>query len=137
MTQLIDAVRANDLVTVKRLLAEGADVEDMGLTGETPLVEAAARGHSPIVAVLLESGARVEDPRRVDSVLYLELRRLREPNVILFTPVSAIVAASLGGHVDTVELLEEYLPALPGGGERSSELRYARHAAARKSAAAH
>ena len=54
---LFQAVRKGDVAEVTRLLAGGADVSGLNYTSRTPLLEAAAYGHSSIVELLLSHGA--------------------------------------------------------------------------------
>ncbi|HEU0121552.1 MAG TPA: ankyrin repeat domain-containing protein [Bryobacteraceae bacterium] len=54
---LLDAVRSDDLVSVERLLKEGADVNEREPDGGTPLAGAATRSNTAIAAVLLKAGA--------------------------------------------------------------------------------
>lgn len=56
---LIDAVNAGDLVRVRKLIAEGADVSASGLWG-TPLHMAVAKGYVAIAAALLDAHADLE-----------------------------------------------------------------------------
>jgi ankyrin repeat protein len=78
-TLLYKAVKHGNTIEVRRLLSEGADPnEPSGLFG-TILSDAAARGHTPILRLLLEAGAK---------------------------PTSyAVQAAAFGNHVKAVRLL--------------------------------
>jgi ankyrin repeat protein len=84
-TSLIDAVRAGEVNTVKDLLDGGADVNEPGEQGWTPLNWAAGKGNLELVTLLVDRGADVfkvgRDQRtpqmialaagRVDVVKYL------------------------------------------------------------------
>lgn len=61
MTALYDAAAAGSLQGVHGLLARGSMNIDQGNSeGITPLIVAAARGHTPVVGALLSKGASVE-----------------------------------------------------------------------------
>ena len=61
-TPLHGAAWTGDVSEVKRLIAEGADVNHIDTAHETPLHGAAAWGHADVVRVLVASGARVNVP---------------------------------------------------------------------------
>lgn len=83
---LHDAARNGNTETVKRLIAEGADIQAIDSeTALTPLVEAALAGDREIVVLLIEKGA---DPAGRDGKGF-----------------TALHAAAHMGHVDIVELL--------------------------------
>jgi len=54
------ASRTGDLAKVKKLLAEGANVDSTEETGRTPIVEAAWEGHTEVVATLIANGADID-----------------------------------------------------------------------------
>jgi uncharacterized protein len=56
-TGLHEAVYANDLPEVKRLIASGADVRAANLLGATPMMLAAVTGDTQMIRTLLEAGA--------------------------------------------------------------------------------
>jgi len=65
------AIKAGDLAEVKRLIAQGVDVNASEGDGTwTPLAEAAYRGHSEIVKVLLSNGAEVDKADGYYTPLY-------------------------------------------------------------------
>ena len=54
------AAAVGDVVNIRRMVAEGADVNVQGPQGVQPLHEAAYHGHVDAVRVLVELGADVE-----------------------------------------------------------------------------
>jgi ankyrin repeat protein len=55
---LFKAIKHGDVIKVRHLLAAGADPNEGFPRSFTPLTLAAAVGHTPIVALLLEHGAK-------------------------------------------------------------------------------
>ena len=80
-----EAVKRDDIITVKSLIAAGTDVNAKDKLGETPLHMAAVRGHLEISSLLIVEGADVN------------ARDERE-----LTPLHA---AAWSGHKETVVLL--------------------------------
>ena len=80
---LIDAVWMNDVVSVKALIASGADLEEKDVFGSTPLSVAAWRGFVECAKVLLEAKADLKAKGFGEQPLY---------------------AASFHGHVDCVKV---------------------------------
>jgi ankyrin repeat protein len=89
MTVLMDAVKANAIETVRKLIQEGADVNGLDVNGDAPLVIAAYEGHTEIVKMLLEAGA---DVRAVDPGM----------------KATALHAAAYAGRTEAARLLIEY-----------------------------
>jgi ankyrin repeat protein len=56
---LLLASASGDLAAVKKIIAEGADVNATDGTGRTALIEAAWAGHADVVKFLVEKGAKV------------------------------------------------------------------------------
>jgi ankyrin repeat protein len=56
---LHDAAQAGDVEEVRELVAQGADVDERDVRGETPLIKAALAGQTAAAAVLIEAGADV------------------------------------------------------------------------------
>ena len=81
----IEAIKRNDIITVKALIAAEADVNAKDKSGETPLHIAAVRGYQEITSLLIAEGADVN------------ARDGRE-----LTPLHA---AAWSGHKETVSLL--------------------------------
>jgi ankyrin repeat protein len=82
---LIAAVQAGDEAEVQRLIASGADVNELGEQGRTPLIEAAAKGDVRMVRVLLEAGA---EPGWKDDM-----------------DETALLKAAAGGHREAYQVL--------------------------------
>jgi ankyrin repeat protein len=55
----IEAIKNDDLTTVKALIAAGADVNAKDKLGETPLHIAAVRGYNEITSLLIDEGVNV------------------------------------------------------------------------------
>ena len=85
--KLIDAAVVGDVAKVKKLIAEGADVNAKDNFGQTVLMWAACRGHIEIAKLLIESGA---DVNAKDS-----------------TGDTALIFAASEGHLETVKILIE------------------------------
>ena len=64
---LIQAIRNNDLTSLKASLAKGTDVNTKDARGSTLLMHAAAAGSPEAVKLLLESGADVNAKNEVDA----------------------------------------------------------------------
>lgn len=74
----------------KKLIEEGADVNDQDYAGNSALHEAALKGYTKIVKLLLDNGAKVDIKSGPDD---------------LDTP---LIDAASNNHVETVELLLKY-----------------------------
>ncbi|MGD8961897.1 MAG: ankyrin repeat domain-containing protein [Desulfobacterales bacterium] len=79
------AIKRDDFITVKALIAAGVDVNAKNKSGETPLHIAAVRGYQEITSVLIDKGANV--------------------NAIDGRELTPLHAAAWGGHKETVALL--------------------------------
>jgi ankyrin repeat protein len=117
---LFDAALAGRTDTVRKLLAEGADVNWRNAAGWTPLMIAAAEKHLDTVQVLLAAKA---DPNQrnaygrtalmfASSYGQLEIVRAllaagADPNIVAndTTGWTALVAASVAGHTAVVDAL--------------------------------
>ncbi|MBI3181112.1 MAG: ankyrin repeat domain-containing protein [Myxococcales bacterium] len=82
---LFEAASAGDLAEARRLLSEGADVNELGEGGRTPLIEAARAGREELVRTLLEAGAEASLTDEMEE--------------------TALLKAAANGHRGTVELL--------------------------------
>jgi len=56
---LYKSIRAADLISVKKAIDEGEDVNQKDYKGTTPLMRAASFGHTELVRLLLQKGAKV------------------------------------------------------------------------------
>ena len=92
-TPLIEAVRAGEVNTVKDLLDGGADVNQPGEQGWTPLNWAAGKGNLELVTLLVEQGADV----------FKVGRDQRTPQMIALAAGSADVVRYLRDAEDRVE----------------------------------
>jgi len=92
-TPLYKAVRHGDTIQVRRLLSEGADPNEAWGGIDTILSVAATLGHTPIIRLLLEAGAK---------------------------PTSyAVQAAAFGNHIKAVRLLTAAGAPVDAGGGHS------------------
>lgn len=82
---LLNAAKAGDLDTVKRLIDEKHNVNQRSIEGWTPLLKACKRGHLTIAKLLVEKGASVHQEST--------------------SGCTTLMQASAGGHVDVVEWL--------------------------------
>jgi uncharacterized protein len=89
MTELMDAVKGNQVARVRQLIQEGADVDELDDHQDAPLVMAAYQGHVEVLQLLLEAGA---DVKAVDP----EMR------------ATALHAAAYAGRTDAARLLIQY-----------------------------
>ena len=72
---LLRASAKGDLAAIKKLVADGADVNAADTKGRTPLLEAAWAGHAEVVKYLAEKGAKVD---AADAAGYTALMRACE-----------------------------------------------------------
>ena len=72
MTALMNAVQKNDVAAVKKLIAQGVNVNELEPNGDAPLVMSAYEGHTEITKLLLEAGADVKavDPGMKATALH-------------------------------------------------------------------
>jgi len=115
--ELIQAIRNNDLASLKARLAKGAQVDTRDPRGTTLLMHAAALGSPEAVKLLLESGAQVNAKNDLEATALIlgagnpeKARMLVEKGADVNahsklgrTPL--MVAASCGGCSATVKLL--------------------------------
>ena len=79
--ELLKAVQAGNLEEVNRLLDQGADPNEAGGEGVTPLILAAVGGHAGIAAVLLDRGAEIDRPDEESYTALLHAIGLRNDQV--------------------------------------------------------
>ncbi len=106
------ACKKRDLDSVRTLLEHGADINaHVDTYQNTPLLQAAERGHCEIAEYLLDQGADVANALKVasgkghDSIVKLLLdngAEIDEGNCLRYTP---LMAAAGAGHASTVRLL--------------------------------
>ena len=89
MTALMKAVNQNDVAAVRKLIAQGVNVDELEPNGDAPLVMAAYEGHTEIVRLLLEAGA---DVKAVDPGM----------------KATALHAAAYAGRTEAAKLLVEH-----------------------------
>ncbi len=89
MTRLMQAVQDNHADRVRKLIAQGADVDERDANGDAPLIIAAYKGYTNILRLLLEAGADV-------SVV--------DPGM----KATALHAAAYAGHADAAKLLIDH-----------------------------
>lgn len=70
---ILKASRENDLETVLKQLAEGADVNVIDSSGNTPLHNAARLGNIDILRALLEKGARIDQKNHMEATPLLNI----------------------------------------------------------------
>jgi len=68
--ELLKAAQAGNVEEVNRLLDQGADPNEAGPEGVTPLILAAVRGHAAVAGALLDRGAEID---RIDEGSYTAL----------------------------------------------------------------
>ena len=86
--KMISAARENDIVVLERLLQKPRNPNDTNSDGETPLFHAAEQGHVRLMEILLEAGAKTDQPEFARG----------------WTP---LMSAAAQGHLDTVCCLVE------------------------------
>jgi hypothetical protein len=147
--QLINAAAFDDVATIRRMVAEGADVNVRGDEGARPLHFAAQEGHVDAVQVLVEVGAEVEAATADgDTPLHSAACQGHVAVVKTLVELGADIDASDAdgdtplhhaawqGHVEVVTALVELgadIGALTDGGETPLQvsIRYGHHHVAR------
>jgi ankyrin repeat protein len=89
MTELMKAVQNNDAARVKKLIAQGVNINELDQGGDAPLIIAAYNGYSEIVRLLLEAGADVT---------------VVDPGM----KATALHAAAYAGRTEAAKLLVQY-----------------------------
>lgn len=86
--QLLVAAREGNVAFAKQALANGAAPDSRNRFGDTPLIIAAKRGNTELARTMIDAGANVNQQSVTERA-------------------TALMAASLGGHVDIVRMLLE------------------------------
>ena len=79
--ELLKAAQAGNVEEVNRLLDQGADPNETGGEGVTPLILAAIRGHANVAAALLGRGADIDRPDEGSYTALLHAIGLRNNQV--------------------------------------------------------
>ena len=115
---LVDAVKAGDTARIRTLVDAGADVNESGPDGTTPLHWAAYGGDVEVTRLLLEAGAVANTGNRYGvrplslacvsgspGVVEALLDAGANPNSTLTEGETALMTAARSGNADVVELL--------------------------------
>ncbi len=115
---LVDAVKAGDAARIRTLVDAGADVNESGPDGTTPLHWAAYGGDVEVTRLLLEAGAVANTGNRYgvrplslacvsgsSGVVEALLDAGANPNSTLTEGETALMTAARSGNADVVELL--------------------------------
>jgi len=115
---LIEAVKENHIITVKALLAAGADVNATDKFAETLLHMAAVRGHKEMSSMLIAEGANVDarDERGLTplhaaawgghkEILVLLINKGADISVRSAEGLTPLHMAALSGHRETIKHL--------------------------------
>ncbi len=117
---LLDAVRENNLVQIRNLISEGANLEELNQYRETPLLIAVQKGYTQIVSALIQAGADV-DARNKQNNTALHLAAQEGQNRIVSALIdakvdldsknsngaTAIILAVQKNHASVVQLLTQ------------------------------
>jgi ankyrin repeat protein len=133
--QLLTAAEKGNLVQVKTLLKEGAEINAKGVHGETPLMLAARKGHLDMVNFLLGAGADVHARNKKHpwqwttaltsaadgghaEIFQLLLEKIDHDRVKDFALLQALVAAARKGHLQILNVLVDKDPEKNAPGSR-------------------
>jgi ankyrin repeat protein len=113
-----EAVKRDDIITVKALIVAGADINASDKSAETPLHIAAVRGYDEITSLLIDEGANVNarDGRELTPLHAAAWGGHKETVVLLIANgalinargddgTTPLLVATLSGRNDTMELL--------------------------------
>jgi len=117
---LIQAVIENNEVSVRLLLAEGAEVDARDEIGKTPLIIAADKGYFPIVQLLIQNGADINAQHNLhwtalmfaagnghSAIVKLLVENGVNMNLVSKSDYTALILASAAGYAEIVDLLLE------------------------------
>jgi uncharacterized protein len=115
---LIPAAAAGDIVKVTQLIADGADVNVRGASGNTPLMEAAYGNHPEVARLLLEKGANIALKKNdgATAISFAADGNHKEISEML-DQVDRLIAASGRGELETVTALLDKGAIVNGRGE--------------------
>ena len=114
MGALHDAVEASDIRIMAKLIADGADVDEVPVDGDwpgySPLSLAARLGHVDAARFLLESGAKDTDNYVSTGACHIEILRLYlerggEPNLVVDEEGQTLLMQVARGDVSLVKEL--------------------------------
>lgn len=120
-SELMQAVVADDIGTVRALLKRGVEVDTVDAQGQTPLLRAVRLNHVAIATALMEAGADVNRQDRIQDSPFLYASAegrtaiLREmlrhaPDVRVYNRYggNGLIPAAEKGHLENVKLLLEH-----------------------------
>lgn len=94
---LVEAIKARDIVKVKELLASGANPNERGPFGYTPLMTATIIKNQPLMQVLIEAGAEINELRENrSSALTIAVESNYSQGVALLLKYKADLNITLG-----------------------------------------
>jgi ankyrin repeat protein len=99
--RLLDAAYENDVAAARRLVADGADVDAKDSFNGTGLIRAAERGHTRVIARLLETEIELDHVNRLGWTALLEAIILGEGGAAHTRTVRLLVDA--GADVDIAD----------------------------------
>lgn len=117
-TALVDAVDRGDVAAVRRLVADGADVDETAADSSTALHRAVHADDLAIVEILVDAGAQVSTPTRYNvtplalaaqngnaEIVRILLDAGADPDETSLTGQTALMTAALNGRPDAVRVL--------------------------------
>ena len=113
---LVEAIKAGNATQAKELLLKGADANELGPDGTTPLIEAAGAGRLDLVSLLLAAGAEpmLRDAAQETALLKAAANGHREVCAVLAPLASpderdtaTAFLAALGQRVEAERSIDE------------------------------